>query len=71
MLLAYVLLVAGLWRRALASGDRRYLALAAMVVGLFVYAQFFAVHKLFSYNLMLLLAAQALVQPPGKPAALG
>jgi hypothetical protein len=71
MLLAYVLLVTGLWRRALASADRRYLALAALIVGLFVYAQFFAVHKLFSYNLMVMLATQALVQPPGNAAKAG
>jgi hypothetical protein len=65
ILLGYALLVAGLWRRGYTTGDRRYFALAALVVALFVYAQFFAVHKLFSYNLMLMLAAQALVQPPG------
>lgn len=68
LLLAYALLLVGLWRRALASADRRYLALASLVVALLVYAQFFAVHKLFSYNLMLMLALQALVQPPGRPA---
>lgn len=71
MLLAYVMILVGLWRRALAHADRRYLALAAMVVALLVYAQFFAVHKLFSYNLMLMLAVQALVQPPGRPAEPG
>jgi hypothetical protein len=71
MLLAYAVLLVGLWRRALASADRRYLALAALVVALLVYAQFFAVHKLFSYNLMLMLAVQALVQPPGQPAGSG
>src|SRR5262249_52930574 len=49
MLLAYALILLGLWRRAVASADRRYLALAALVVALLVYAQFFAVHKLFSY----------------------
>jgi len=65
MLLGYVLLVAGLWRRGYGTGDQRYFALAALVIALFVYAEFFAVHKLFSYNLMLMLAAQALVQPPG------
>ena len=64
MLVAYALTLAGLWRRAVASLDRRYLALAALVAALLVYAQFFAVHKLFSYNLMLMLAVQALVQPP-------
>ena len=68
MLLAYVLVLVGLWRRAVASADRRYLALAALVVALMVYAQFFAVHKLFSYNLMLMLAVQALLQPSGRPA---
>jgi hypothetical protein len=70
-LLAYALLLVGLWRRALASADRRYLALAALVVALLTYAQFFAVHKLFSYNLMLMLAVQALVQPPGRPVQRG
>lgn len=67
MLLAYAVILVGLWRRALASADRRYLALAAMVVALLVFAQFFAVHKLFSYNLMLMLVVQALVQPLARP----
>jgi len=71
ILLGYALLVAGLWRRGHRTGDRRYFALAALVIALFVYAQFFAVHKLFSYNLMLMLAAQALVQPPGPAARRG
>ncbi len=71
ILLGYILLVAGLWHRGNVTGDRRYLALAALVVALFVYAQFFAVHKLFSYNLMLVLAAQALVQPSDPAAGRG
>lgn len=65
LLLGYLLLVAGLLRRGFRAGDLRYLALAAMVGGMFLYAQFFAVHKLFSYNLMLALCGQALAQPAG------
>ncbi len=62
MLSGYLILLIGLWRLGDQTGDRRYLALGAMVGGLFIYAQFFAVHKLFSYNLMLMLAAQAVLQ---------
>lgn len=65
ILLGYLLLVVGLLRRGWRDGDPRYLALAVMVGGMFLYAQFFAVHKLFSYNLMLALCGQALAQPPG------
>ncbi len=65
LLLAYAVLLAGLYRRGVRSGDVRYFALAALLVSLLVYAQFFAVHKLFSFNLMVMLAMQALVQPPG------
>lgn len=71
VLAAYGFVLFGLWRRAVANADNRYLALAALVVALLVYAQFFAVHKLFSYNLMLMLAVQALVQPPRRSAQAG
>ncbi len=53
----------GLVRRGLATGDTRYLALAALLIAMFVYAQFFAVHKLLSYNLMLMLILQVLLRP--------
>lgn len=65
LLLAYAVLIVGLYRRGARSGDTRYFALGALLVSLLVYAQFFAVHKLFSFNLMVLLVTQALVQPPG------
>jgi O-antigen ligase len=65
LVLAYAVLVVGLYRRGARSGDTRYFALGALLVSLLVYAQFFAVHKLFSFNLMVLLVTQALVQPPG------
>jgi len=67
ILLGYLIVFLGLLRRGARSGDMRFLALAAMVAAMFVFAQFFAVHKLFSYNLMLALAAQALTQPPPAP----
>jgi O-antigen ligase len=66
MLLSYILLFLALVRRSYAEDDPRYAGLAAMLAGMFVFAQFFAVHKLFSYNLMLVLAAQTLAQPAGK-----
>jgi O-antigen ligase/polysaccharide polymerase Wzy-like membrane protein len=71
LLLAYAVLIAGLYRRGVQIGDTRYFALAALLVALLVYAQFFAVHKLFSFNLMVMLATQALVQPPGPAAQRG
>ena len=63
LLLAYAVLTVGLFRRGVQSGDTRYFSLTALLVALLVYAQFFAVHKLFSFNLMVMLAMQALVQP--------
>lgn len=65
LLAGYATLAAGLLSRARLTGDPRFLALAAMLGGMFLYAQFFAVHKLFSYNLMLALCGQALAQPVG------
>ncbi len=53
--LLYLLLFACLARRAIAERDARTAAFAALLVGLALYAQFFAVHKLLSYNLMLAL----------------
>jgi O-antigen ligase len=66
MLLSYILLFLALVRRSYSEDDPRYLGLAAMLAGMFVFAQFFAVHKLFSYNIMLVLAAQTLAQPARK-----
>jgi len=63
ILLAYLLLVVGLVRRGLRGGGPRFLALAALTVALLVYAQFFAVHKLLSYNLMLALVLQVALLP--------
>jgi hypothetical protein len=58
-----------LTRRALAEASPLYAALAALLVAMLVYAQFFAVHKLFSYNAMLaLIAAAGLARPAAKPA---
>jgi hypothetical protein len=72
LLLFYAYLIASLARRGFAEEDPRYLALAALVVALFTYAQFFAVHKLLGYNLMLMIACQTLLFPvkgqPRKPA---
>lgn len=42
-------------------------ALLALLVALIVYAQFFAIHKLLSYNLMVALIAAAAVPPPAGP----
>jgi len=53
--LLYLVLFACLARRAVAEKDVLVAAFAAVLVGLALYAQFFAVHKLLSYNLMLAL----------------
>lgn len=49
----YVVLFAALVQRAFARRAPEYLACAALLVALFVYSQFFAVHKLLSYNAMI------------------
>jgi hypothetical protein len=65
----YALVLTLLVRRALAEANPTYAALAALLLAMLVYAQFFAVHKLFSYNAMLaLIAAASVARPAGKPA---
>ena len=59
-ILAYGLLVIGLVRRGWRDNAPAMFGLAGVVLGLFVYGQFFAVHKLLSYNLLLMLCLQAL-----------
>jgi hypothetical protein len=63
-LLAYGLLGLGLFKRGWSDEAPELLALASLVVALFVYGQFFAVHKLLSYNLLLMLAVQGLCAGP-------
>ena len=59
-LLGYLVLTAELFRRGWREARPELLGGSVMVAAMFVYGQFFAVHKLFSYNLMLMLAIQML-----------
>lgn len=66
----YLAIGAGLARRARHESDLEAAALLALFVAMVVYAQFFAVHKLLSYNLMLAILAGAAAGPAarGRPA---
>lgn len=64
LVFGYVLLGGLLARRAIRTRDAGDWALAALLVAMFLYAQFFAVHKLLSYNLMLMLILQAFGRGP-------
>jgi len=66
--LAYVLLIAGLLKRGWREREPSLFALGGVVLALCVYGQFFAVHKLFSYNLLLMLAIQCLAAGPRRVA---
>lgn len=68
--LLYLVIAAGLLHRARTDAGLESAALLALLVALGVYAQFFAVHKLLSYNLMLALLAGAAVSP-GAPFRVG
>jgi len=57
--LFYLVLAMALARRFHRESNLESAALLALLVALVTYAQFFAVHKLLSYNLMLALIAQA------------
>lgn len=57
--LFYLVIAAALVRQFRREASLESAALLALLVALAVYAQFFAVHKLLSYNLMLALIAQA------------
>jgi len=67
--LLYLTLGGLLARRAWHEPGLESAALLALLVALAVYAQFFAVHKLLSYNLMLALIAQAAVPPVSRTGA--
>lgn len=71
--LLYLVIGAGLFHRARTDAGLEGAALLALLVALVVYAQFFAVHKLLSYNLMLAVLAGAAVPPlaPGRPGEAG
>jgi O-antigen ligase len=62
----YIFIFKRLIQNTLVSGDLIYLAYACLLLSLFVYALLFAVHKLFSYNIMLFLifgVALAMARP--------
>lgn len=59
-LLGYLILTVELLRRGWREDRPELLGGAVMVVAIFIYGQFFAVHKLLSYNLMLFFAIQML-----------
>ncbi len=67
----YLVIAIALLRRIAREPGLESAAMLALLVALVVYAQFFAVHKLLSYNLMLALIAQAAasrgVRAPGRP----
>lgn len=57
--LLYVVVTATLVRNAFIGGHAAALSLSALLVSQYVYAQFFAVHKLLSYNVMVAIICQA------------
>jgi len=59
----YAVILIALLHGASKSGGQVLGAYAALLTALFVYAQFFAVHKLFSYNLMLALITIVALPP--------
>jgi O-antigen ligase len=60
----YIMLFLNLIQSGLARKERIYLAFASLLAGLFLYALFFAVHKLLAYNAMLLLTASTVFIAP-------
>lgn len=61
--LLYLVIAVGLLHRARTNAGLEGAALLALLLAMVVYAQFFAVHKLLSYNLMLAVLAGAAVPP--------
>ncbi len=66
-LLLYITLLKTLIYKAFQTQNIAYLAFAALLMSMFFYAQFFAVHKGFAFNVMLFLIMAIALCQPSKP----